>query len=230
MGVLALTAAGLSWVAVRWRRQQKGRESLHVVYQCKCKAVQATVAIDKANVDHVINAYCHCDDCQAFIERVDALKPGVGRGVIDETGVPCMCQAFKDEFVFRCGAEHVVFARLKPASPLLRLYTSCCFTPFGLTPAFGAYPMVVLYRKNFAEGAPLGPVSHRLFMRCAPPNVPQGLADAQTVDADGVSGDFLLRTIGRALYGMAAGRATPDPWLSLKASREVVDFDAPKKD
>lgn len=134
-----------------------------------------------------------------------------------------MLQFFKDEVKWTRGAEHIQRVNLRPGTPLLRLYASCCNTPLGLTlGAMKAYPMIVLYRDNikYSSEDRFHPISWRMNVWTMP-NEKRTWDNTCTV-SEHLSGGFVYTTLMRFLYGIAAGRQKPDPLDDIPAEVEVV--------
>ena len=134
-----------------------------------------------------------------------------------------MIQLFKDEVKWVQGAENVRRVNLRRGTPLLRLYASCCNTPLGLTlGALKAYPMLILYRDNIkcSSDEKFSPIRWRMNIWTVPKE--KRVWDQNCTVSEHLSADFIVTTLLRFLYGVAAGRQRPDPLDAVSATVEVV--------
>lgn len=215
--LLAATVGVGGAVAYHYSRPQP--KMIQATIQCHCGKVKGNIC---APMESTPAAGCHCNDCLTFVSWMnDEKKSPVD--VSSSNGGVDMLQFFKDEVKWSNGSEHIQRVNLRPGTPLLRLYASCCNTPLGLTlGAMKSYPMLVFYRDNiqYSTEERFQPMSWRMNVWTVPKE--KRTWDTTCTVSEHLSGGFIYVTLMRFLYGIAAGRNKPDPLDAISAEVEVV--------
>lgn len=126
-----------------------------LTFSCRCGSVAGMLISPGPRVgDHVV---CHCTDCQAFAERLDAVDR-----VLDANGGTALYQG-------RCATMRITKGRDRLAcfhlteKPTLRWYSGCCDTPMFNTYRNGRIPYITTVvancdadRRDELLGPPIG--------------------------------------------------------------------------
>jgi hypothetical protein len=167
---------------------------------CSCREVRGLVSDVAPNtVNRVI---CYCDDCQAFLHKIERADLLDGQGGTDIVQFAPACVSFVQ------GTERIVGLRLTPRG-LYRWYASCCRMPLGntLSPAI---PFIGVVAQAFESetqnpdqlfGRPLG----RIFGRYAVGHPPKG--------STGLNPWLMVRAIRRVLGWRLRGKTWPHPFF-----------------
>lgn len=113
---------------------------------CRCGEVE--VALEG---EPILTAACHCDDCQAGGERLEAL-PGAWP-IRDAAGGTYSALYRKDRYRVTRGAELLRADKLREGTPTNRMIASCCNC--GMFVSYDSGPhWIAVYRPGFGEVAP----------------------------------------------------------------------------
>ena len=127
---------------------------------CVCGKVQF-----KALGAPIVNAVCHCDDCQSAARAIEAL-PGASP-ILDEYGGTPFAVYRDDSFSCVQGEELLQGHKLKDEAPTTRTVASCCNSAMYLK--FGPGWWKSAYRGRFAD--PLPPLQMRNQIKHLPAGV-----------------------------------------------------------
>jgi hypothetical protein len=114
----------------------------------------------------IVNAVCHCDDCQNGAHVIEAL-PGASP-ILDKFGGTPFAVYRDDRFSCVEGAELLQAHKLKEDAPTTRHVASCCNSAMYLK--FGPGWWTSVYRSRFVDALP--PLAMRIQIKHLP-------ADAQ---------------------------------------------------
>jgi hypothetical protein len=136
---------------------------------CSCRVVRGLVTA--AAPGQVTRIVCYCDDCQAFLHRLDRAD------LLDDQGGTDIVQLAPASLSFVQGMERIVGLRLTPRGTY-RWYASCCRMPLGNTlgPAIPFIGIVAQAFESEAQkpdqifGRPIG----RIFGKYAVGRPPEG--------------------------------------------------------
>jgi hypothetical protein len=136
-------------------RKQRTASQVDLPFSCSCGSVAGTLINPGPSVgDHVV---CHCTDCQAFAERLNA----VGKTLDPNRGTAL--------YQGRCATMRVTEGRDQLAcfhlteKPTLRWYARCCDTPMFNTFKNGRVPYITTVvancepdQRSWLLGPPIG--------------------------------------------------------------------------
>ena len=136
---------------------------------CSCREVRGLVTDVAPNT--VNRVVCYCDDCQAFLHKLDRVD------LLDDQGGTDIVQLAPASLSFVQGKERIVGLRLTPRG-IDRWYASCCRMPLGNTLG-PAIPFIGILAQAFESetqkpdqlfGRPIG----RIFGKYAVGHPPEG--------------------------------------------------------
>ena len=133
-----------------------------LAFACACGQVQFETAGDP-----IITTACHCDDCQAGGQQLEAL-PGAP-AVLDTWGGTAYLLYRKDRVRCARGIEHLRRLKLRDRSPTNRVVAGCCNTPMLVDFDSGPH-WISVYRDRLGPAAP--PLGSRVQVKFAPPDSP----------------------------------------------------------
>ncbi|MFZ5962149.1 DUF6151 family protein [Thalassococcus sp. BH17M4-6] len=166
-----------------------------LTFACRCGALSGVLHDVTPNSGcHLV---CYCRDCRAFARhmgRMDQLEPGGGSPLV---------QVLPARIEITSGSEHLACKRLSEKG-LHRWYAACCDTPLANTVGTSKVPLAGLWRPNFADLAPFGPVVTQGFVKSAHP---RGAAPARDKGLLRMLGGLLKR--GAAAYLNGTARKSP---------------------
>src|SRR5215831_18143992 len=116
---------------------------------CSCREVRGLVTDVAPN--EVNRVVCYCDDCQAFLHRLDRAD------LLDDQGGTDIVQLAPASLSFVQGKERIVGLRLTPRG-IYRWYASCCRMPLGNTLG-PAIPFIGILAQAF-ESKTRSPISY----------------------------------------------------------------------
>lgn len=124
-------------------------------FACRCGMVQGRIEqADPAQGDFIV---CHCEDCQAFAKRFDAIDRLTG-----EDAGTLLFQSRCARVKLDAGRDHLASLHLTE-KPTLRWHASCCDTPMFNTFKNGKLPYITTLVGNCDErqrktllGEPIG--------------------------------------------------------------------------
>jgi hypothetical protein len=167
---------------------------------CSCGEVRGWVGDVAPNT--VNRVVCYCDDCQAFLHKLERADLLDGQGGTD------IVQFAPASLSFVQGTERIVGLRLTPKG-IYRWYASCCRMPLGNTLG-PAIPFIGVVAHAFEGetqkpdqlfGRPLG----RIFGRYAVGHPPEG--------STGFNPWLMARAISRVLGWRLRGKTWPHPFF-----------------
>ncbi|HEY7084412.1 MAG TPA: DUF6151 family protein [Hyphomicrobiaceae bacterium] len=173
---------------------------------CSCREVRGLVT-DVAP-DTVNRVVCYCEDCQAFLHKLDRADLLDGQGGTD------IVQLAPASLSFVQGKERIVGLRLT-SKGIYRWYASCCSMPLGntLSPAIPFIGVVAqaFERETQKPDQLFGPPIGRIFGKHAVGRPPEG--------SIGFNPWLMARAIRRVLGWRLRGKAWPHPFFD-RASRQ----------
>ena len=167
---------------------------------CSCREVCGLVTDAAPNT--VNRVVCYCDDCQAFLHKLDRAD------LLDDQGGTDVVQLAPASLSFVRGTERIVGLRLTPRG-VYRWYASCCRMPLGNTLG-PAIPFVGVLARAFEGetqtpdqlfGHPIG----RIFGRHAVGHPPEG--------STRLNPWLLARAIRMVLGWRLRGKTWPHPFF-----------------
>jgi hypothetical protein len=168
--------------------------------RCRCGQVEGTVS--NASPESVNRVICYCDDCQAFLHRINQSE------LLDAHGGTDLVQVAPADLRFHRGNDRIVGLRLSPKG-LYRWYSSCCNTPLGNTVS-PAIPFVGIVARTFEHGErgpddyfgkPLGGILGKFAIGTAPPG------------STSLNWSLLFRALRKVLGWRLGGKAWPHPFF-----------------
>ena len=140
-----------------------------------------------------------------------------------------MVQLYKQEIQWTRGKEYLHRFRVRENTPLERFYASCCGSPIGFaSAAFKPFPFFVVYLDLLAISSPSNfnyPVSFRLNVANVPREKRGWHTDHElSIESEHVSVKFLLKFLGRMIYGLIAGKYHPDPTEGIDVNYELLNL------
>lgn len=177
---------------------------------CRCGEIHGWVrGVSPGSVNRAI---CYCDDCQAFLhrlERTDLFEPHSGTEVV---------QVAPRTVSFDRGTGHILALRLT-AKGLHRWYASCCKTPLGNT-ATPSIPFIGMPLEVF-RGAPdvrsrdeaFGPVRGASFGKFATDGAPESSPSATFL--------MIAHALRLVLGWKLRGKAWPHPFFDRASGTPI---------
>ena len=167
---------------------------------CSCREVRGLVTA--AAPGQVTRIVCYCDDCQAFLHRLDRAD------LLDDQGGTDIVQLAPAWLSFVQGKQRIVGLRLTPRGTY-RWYASCCRMPLGNTLG-PAIPFIGIVAQAFESetqkpdqifGRPIG----RIFGKYAVGRPPEG--------STRLNPWLVARAASKVLLWRLRGKTWPHPFF-----------------
>jgi len=167
---------------------------------CSCREVRGLVTA--AAPGQVTRIVCYCDDCQAFLHRLDRAD------LLDDQGGTDIVQLAPASLSFVQGKGRIVGLRLTPRGTY-RWYASCCRMPLGNTLG-PAIPFIGIVAQAFESetqkpdqifGRPIG----RIFGKYAVGRPPEG--------STRLNPWLVARAVSKVLGWRLRGKTWPHPFF-----------------
>ena len=171
-----------------------------VEVRCRCGEVRGVVTDPSPRT--VNRVVCYCDDCQAFLHRLDRAD------LLDDQGGTDIVQLAPASLSFVQGKQRIVGLRLTPRGTY-RWYASCCRMPLGNTLG-PAIPFIGIVAQAFESetqkpdqifGRPIG----RIFGKHAVGRPPEG--------STRLNPWLVARAVSKVLGWRLRGKTWPHPFF-----------------
>jgi len=219
-----LSAFGLYWIIERSTTETKTRRAS---YRCSCGEVEASIIIPAANYRYseIPSFQCACCDCVGFCERVlesgsakldNFCSPGAQHLLVHDSEI----QMVK-------GREYLQSVKLSTTTDKRRIYSSCCGTPFGVSPDHSHINLI--YTPNLREEEvlmemevdfPPLPPSAVLYSRMIKPGKPQPPMGTRT-RFGGYDTMTILHCVGRTAVLFFLGEKGPGKGFPIVGNVEI---------
>jgi hypothetical protein len=137
-----------------------------------------------------------------------------------------MTQFYKNQFQWTSGADCVERFHLRAGTQLERICSTCFHTPLGFSSAQTAsFPLITLHTPllSFSSAARFAPLGWRLNVSHVPKEKRNFEDDPSTIVSEGVAVSFIMKLMGRWLYGALMGKNKPDPMTEIDKKVTVLE-------
>jgi hypothetical protein len=129
-----------------------------------------------------------------------------------------MTQFYKKEFQWTSGTECIERVHLREGTQLERICSTCCHTPLGFSSTLrDSFPLITLHTPllSYSGAARFAPLGWRLNVSNVPKEKRNFEDDVSTIVSEGVAVSFIMKLMGRWLYGALMGKNKPDPMMEV---------------
>lgn len=100
-------------------------------FTCQCRKVNLSV-----ESSDVLRLVCYCKDCRGYYNTLNKLEGSKPNAILDPWGGCDYTHLQPSELTVNAGKVYLNACKIRPNSPINRVYTTCCHTPiFSVGPS-----------------------------------------------------------------------------------------------